>query len=406
VTGTAVSGPVVERTQVAVVGAGPAGLILARRLALEGIRVVVLERRSRQWVEQRMRAGLLEPATVGILRELGADTRLRAESAEHRDIVFRFDGFSHRLDLEDLTGRVMTTYPQQELVRDLIELGLAEGQDIRFEVADVGLSGVEGSDPVVRFREGDREIELHADFIAGCDGFHGPSRGSIPANTFAGYRGDYPFGWLGILAEAPPSSTTGIYAYHENGFALASLRGPDRSRHYLQVDAGDTLDQWPDERIWDELDTRLESDEAGWTLNRGEIIDRSITPLRSFIGEPMQHGRLFLAGDSAHILPPTGAKGLNLAAADSTTLGHALVSYLRGGSDEGLRTYSRTALRRAWQRVSFSTQMTELTHVLPSADPELRHRLQLARLDYTMISRAAATSLAEGYVGFEFPDAA
>jgi len=395
---------IITRTQVAIIGAGPAGLTLGKLLANEGIQSVVLEQRDRDWVEQRLRAGLLEPATVRLMSELGVDHRLRAEGVAHAIIKLRFGRATFPLDVERLTGRRMTTYPQQELVKDLIAARIGDGDEIVFGAGDVALHDVAGTDPYVTYTAGDgRVVEVHCEFIAGCDGSRGPSRAVIPADRLTVFEQGYTFGWLGILAEAPPSDSAGVYCYHENGFALASLRGPSRSRHYLQVDLTDSLDDWPDGRIWDELDVRLGTDEAGWTLNRGSVIDKSITPLRSAVTEPMRYGRLFLAGDSAHILPPTGAKGLNLAAADARTLGYGLVSWFKDGDESALDGYSAACLRRAWQRVNFSIRMTELLHVTPGQSPALQHRLRLSELEYLVASEAASTSLAEGYAGFELP---
>lgn len=390
------------QTQVAIIGGGPAGLVLGRLLAAEGISTVVIERKDRLFVEQRLRAGLLEPQTVAYLAELGVDQRLRAEGTAHASMKLRFDRATHPFELERLTGRQMTTYPQQELVKDLIAARLADGDELQFEVEDVTLDRLTGARPIVRYRHQGRQVELACDIIAGCDGFHGPSRQAIPARTLTSYEQSYPFGWLGILAETPPSDSTGVYCYHERGFALASLRAPNRSRHYLQVALTDRLEDWSDENIWDELELRMAADDNGWKLNRGPVIDKSITPLRGFVVEPMQYGRLFLAGDSAHIVPPTGAKGLNLAVADAWTLGEAISTWYRTGRTALLDSYSATCLRRAWRRLDFSLQMTELLHVVPSDAPPLRHRLQLARLDYLVNSEAASTSLAENYVGFDF----
>jgi p-hydroxybenzoate 3-monooxygenase len=390
------------RTQVAIIGAGPAGLVLGKLLASEDISAVIIERRDRSFVEQRLRAGLLEPQTVAYLAELGVDGRVRAEGAAHGSMKLRFDRSTHPFEVERLTGKQMTTYPQQELVKDLIAARLADGDELGFEVEDVTLGGLTGPSPIVRYRHHGREIELSCDLIVGCDGFHGVSRQAIPASRLTSFEQSFTFGWLGILAEAPPSDSTGVYCYHERGFALASLRGPNRSRHYLQVDLADRLEDWTDERIWDELELRLAADDDDWRLNRGPIIDKSITPLRGFVAEPMQYGHLFLAGDSAHIVPPTGAKGLNLAVADAWTLGEAISTWYKSGRTDLLDSYSATCLRRAWRRLDFSLQMTELLHVIPSAEPALQHRLQLSRLDYLVNSEAASTSLAENYVGFEF----
>jgi p-hydroxybenzoate 3-monooxygenase len=379
-------------TQVGIVGGGPAGLLLAHLLHLDGIESVVLEARSREYVEQRVRAGVLEQGTVDTLKASGVGDRMAREGAVHEGLEIRFHGRGHRIPLSELTGgRAITVYGQQEVVKDLIEARLAAGGPLLFEVEDVR------PDPetaVVRYRHDDAEHELRCAAIAGCDGFHGVCRGCIPVTEHAH---EYPFGWLGILAEVAPSTEELIYARHERGFALHSLRSPPLSRLYIQVDPHDDMADWPDERIWHELHLRLARDD-GWTLKEGPVIEKGITPMRSFVVEPMQHGRLYLAGDAAHIVPPTGAKGLNLAVADVRVLAAALTAWLQHGDESGLDRYSETCLRRTWWVQRFSWWMTSMLHRFPDAD-EIQSRLQIAELEYLTSSRAAATMLAENYTG-------
>ncbi|ACZ38038.1 4-hydroxybenzoate 3-monooxygenase [Sphaerobacter thermophilus] len=386
------------RTQVAIIGAGPAGLVLSHLLYLEGIDSVVLERRDREYVERRVRAGVLEQGTVDLLRKMGVAERLDREGLVHRGIILRVEGEDHRIALSDLTGGgVITVYGQQEVVKDLIKARLETGGQILFEVEDVSLHDINTSEPVVRFRHGGKQHELRCDVIAGCDGSHGVSRPSIPAGVLTTYERVYPFAWLGILAAAPPSTDELIYAYHERGFALHSLRSPQISRLYIQVRPDEDIARWPDERIWEELHIRLARE--GWSLTEGPVLEKGITTMRSFLVEPMQYGRLFLAGDAAHIVPATGAKGLNLAVADVKVLAEALVSWFRTGSTDLLERYSDTCLRRVWRAEYFSWWMTSMLHQNWDADP-FERRLQLAQLRYVCSSRAAATSLAENYVGF------
>ena len=390
------------RTQVAIIGAGPAGLVLSLLLQREGSETVVLERRDRAHLETRPRAGGLEPGTVERLDDLGVTARLHRESMRHTHTNLRFGGCTHTISFEELTGRAMTLYPQQELVKDLIVSRLDGGGEVLFEVDEVRLHDIATGAPSVRFRHDGRDVELRCDVIAGCDGFHGVSRAAIPAGVLTAYEHLYPFGWLGIVAQAPPSAESSVYCYHERGFALATMRTPRVSRHYLQVDAADPIAEWPDDRIWEELAARTATgDGEQWHLNEGPITTKAITPMRGFVVEPMQYGRLFLAGDAAHIVPPTGAKGLNLAVLDAWTMGEALVSWYGTGSDELLEAYSATCLRRVWRRQEFSIYMTELLHRVDSDQPEFRHRLQLSRLEYVLGSRAASLSLAENYVGFD-----
>jgi p-hydroxybenzoate 3-monooxygenase len=386
------------RTKVGIIGAGPAGLMLAHLLDLEGIDSVVLEARSREYVEHRVRAGVLEQGTVELLTETGLGDRLRREGLVHHGVELRFDGEGHRIDLSGLTGgRTITIYGQQEVVKDLIAARLAAGADIRFEVSDVALDGLTTDRPSIAFGHEGETQTLECDVIAGCDGFHGVSRHAIPDGVLTEFDRTYPFAWLGILAEVAPSSDELIYSHHDRGFALASLRSPKISRLYLQVPQEERLDAWSDARIWDELHTRLATND-GFTLNEGPVIERLVAPLRSWLVEPMQYGRLFVAGDAAHIVPATGAKGLNLAVADVVTLARGLARHFENGDDSLLEAYSKTCLRRVWRVQHFSWWMTSMLHRFDPADT-YQHRLQLAQLQYVTSSTAAATTLAENYVG-------
>jgi p-hydroxybenzoate 3-monooxygenase len=388
------------QTQVTIVGAGPAGLLLAHLLRLQGIDSVVLEARSREYVEARVRAGVLEQGTVDLLSEAGVGDRLHREGLVHHGLELRFDGRGHRIDLSELTGgRAITVYGQQEVVKDLIAARLDAGGELLFEVDDVTLHDLEGESPMVRFRHEGSEHELRCAVVAGCDGFHGVCREAIPAGTLSVFEREYPFAWLGILAEVAPSSEELIYCYHERGFALHSMRSPRLTRLYLQCAPDDDVAEWPDERIWDELRTRLATNDP-WTLGEGPIVEKGITPMRSFVVEPLRHGRLFLAGDAAHIVPPTGAKGLNLAVADVRVLSDALGAWFAGGDSAGLEAYSDTCLRRVWRVQHFSWWMTSMLHRFPGDDP-FDERLQRSQLRYVCSSRAAATTLAENYVGLE-----
>ena len=381
------------RTQVAIVGAGPAGLLLAQLLHQRGIESVVLEARTREYLEGRVRAGVLEHQSVDILREAGAGERMLREGLPHEGLYLHFNGRNHHIDFADLTGKRVMVYGQQEVVRDLIALRQAARQPLYFEVDSVAVSDFQTEHPSVRYRMEGAEHTLECDFIAGCDGFHGVCRMSIPPGLLTIFERVYPFAWLGILAEAPPASDELIYANDARGFALLSMRSPAISRLYLQCQPEEDLDRWPDERIWSELQTRL-----GSQLATGPILQKSVTPMRSFVAEPMSCGRLFLAGDAAHIVPPTGAKGMNLALADVQVLGKALESYYRSGSNEGLQAYSATCLQRVWKVQRFSWWMTALLHRFDT-DNAFDQRRQLAELEYLVSSRAAAQTLAENYVG-------
>ncbi|MFA1550338.1 4-hydroxybenzoate 3-monooxygenase [Actinomadura chokoriensis] len=380
------------RTQVAIIGGGPAGLLLSHLLHLWGIDSVVLESRDREYVEHRQRAGMLEQGTTDVLRESGVGERLDREGLVHHGLELRFGGAGHRVPLTDLTGRTVTVYAQTEIVKDLVARRLADGGDVRFEAEVVSL---DASAPAVTFRSGGRTHTLDCDYIAGCDGFHGVSRPAVPGlRTFSR---DYPFAWLGILADVPPSTEELIYANHDRGFALHSLRSPHVSRLYLQVSPDEDLAAWSDARIWDELAARFATDD-GWKLHDGPITDRSVTPMRSFVAEPMRHDRLFLAGDAAHIVPPTGAKGLNLAVSDVIILARALAERYASGSRTLLDGYSDACLRRVWRAEHFSYWMTTLLHVDPHAT-DFERRLQRSHLDYVASSDAAKASLAENYAG-------
>jgi p-hydroxybenzoate 3-monooxygenase len=402
------------RTQVGIVGGGPAGTLLSHLLHLRGIESAVLELRSRQEVETTVRAGVLEDATAEILRETSVGERMDREGAVHEGIELRFGGHGHRIDFADLTdGRKIMIYGQQEVVKDLYAARLKAGGQIIFEAAATGLGDLEASAPKIRFRRGAKldlaaggvrfggdtqEEELVCDYVVGADGFFGPCRNAIPAGVRKEYARTYPFGWFGILVEGPPSTEELIYALHERGFALVSTRSPEIQRLYFQCDPEDSVDNWPDEKVWDELQARLATYEGDWTLEKGNIFQRNIVQMRSFICEPMQHGRLFLAADAAHIVPPTGAKGMNLAVADVRVLARGLTEFYSSGDTGILDAYSKTCLRRVWKASRFSWWMTSMLHRFHDED-DFRYRLQLAELDYVTSSRAASTSLAENYVG-------
>ena len=388
------------RTQVAIVGAGPAGLMLAHLLSLKGIESIVIESRTRAYVEQRVRAGVLEQGTADLLDATGVGARMRSQGLVHQGIRLRFGGGDHRIDFGALTGgRGIIVYGQQEIVQDLIAIRLSAGHPILFEVSDVRLRDIETPHPSVSFLLDGDAMTIECDAIAGCDGFHGVSRDSIPDGVLTAYEREYPFAWLGILASVAPSSEELIYCYHERGFALLSMRSPTVSRLYLQVPADERIGDWPDARIWEELQTRLAA--GAWSLAEGLIIEKGISAMRSFVVEPMQFGRLFLSGDAAHIVPPTGAKGMNLAIRDVSILSDALTAFFRSGDATLLGAYSTSCLRRVWRAQQFSWWMTSMLHRFPDSDAS-QARLQLAQLAYTVDSRAASTSLAENYVGYEW----
>jgi p-hydroxybenzoate 3-monooxygenase len=387
------------RTQVGIVGAGPAGLLLSHLLALRGIDSLIVEIRSRAYCEARQRAGVLEDGSVKLLREAGLGGRLDREGLEHGGIYLQFAGQRHHVDFRDLTGgRTVTVYAQTEVVKDLIARREADGGRIEFEVTDTGVAGLDSDRPVLSYTAADgRRHEVSCDVIAGCDGFHGICRPSLPARLLTVTQRDYPYAWLGILAEVPPSTDELIYAHHEDGFALHSLRTPQISRLYLQVAPDEQIENWPDERIWEALQRRFAL--PGWEMREGPVLDKGITPMRSFVSAPMRFGRLFLAGDASHIVPPTGAKGLNLALADVTILADALAALLLRRDTRLADSYSDACLERVWRATHFSWWMTSMLHRSPSAD-EMDGALQLAQLRYVTTSRAAATSLAENYVGY------
>ena len=386
------------RTSVGIVGAGPAGLLLSHLLHLEGIDSVVIESRSRQEIEATIRAGVLEQGTVDLLKQSGVGSRMQREGFVHHGIYLRFARASHRIDFPSLTGgRAITVYAQHEVIKDLVAARLEAQGKLLFEVKDAAVYDLDTQAPKVRFRQGSKIEELECDFIAGCDGFHGITRPSIPSRMRHEFTRVYPFGWFGILVEAPSSTDELIYAHHERGFALVSTRSPQIQRLYLQCDPDDEVKNWPDGRIWEELHARLESAE-GWRLAEGRIFQKSVIAMRSFVVEPLHYGRLFLAGDAAHIVPPTGAKGLNLAAADVRVLSKALASFYKTRDEQPLKNYSATALRRVWRAEHFSWWMTSLLHRFHDETP-FHHRLQLAELDYVVSSRAKAQTLAENYVG-------
>jgi p-hydroxybenzoate 3-monooxygenase len=399
--------PVTSRTQVAIVGAGPAGLMLGHLLHRQGIDSVIVENRSQQHVIERVRAGVLEQGTVDLLKETGTGGRLEREGLRHDGFFIAFDGSRHRVDMAGLTGgRAITIYGQNEVVKDLIDARQATGRPLVFEVEDVSVGGLDTTAPIVRFTAAGATHSVTCDFVGGCDGFHGVCRPAIPAAAIRMFERVYPFGWLGILAEAPPSSHELVYSLHERGFALFSMRSPSITRLYLQCAHDEDVNAWSDDRIWSELRARLTTSD-GWRPTEGPIVQRGVTGMRSFVAEPMRFGRLFLAGDSAHIVPPTGAKGLNLAMADVYRLSLAIADFYRTGSERLLDLYSERALARTWRAQRFSFWMTSMLHIDGTGDDERNpfdYRRQIADLEYLFSSRAAMTSLAESYAGAPFED--
>jgi p-hydroxybenzoate 3-monooxygenase len=392
---------VAERTQVGIVGAGPAGLILSHLLHLEGIDSVILEVHTRKYIEERVRAGVLEQGTVELLTEMGIGERLKREGLVHHGIEFRFQGQGHHIDFQSLVGRSITVYAQQEVVKDLVAARLSTGAQIVFEAEGVTVHELTSKSPMIRYRKDGVEHELACDFIAGCDGFHGVCRASIPENSLTIYDRTYPFAWLGILAQTPPSSRELIYANHDLGFALLSMRSPEISRLYIQCAPEEDIANWPDARIWEQLHLRFATREGNWKLIEGPVIQKNIAEMRSFVADPMQYGRLFLAGDAAHIVPPTGAKGLNLAATDARVLARALAEFYASGKTDVMDRYSEICLRRCWKVQHFSWWMTSMLHRIPGESPFDRQR-RLAELDYVTSSRSASTALAEHYTGLPF----
>jgi p-hydroxybenzoate 3-monooxygenase len=385
-----------RRTQVGIVGAGPAGLTLAHLLHLEGIDSVLIESRSREYVEARIRAGVLEQRTADLLAGAGVGERMQREGIVHHGIELQFEGERHRIRFDELTGKTIVIYGQTEVVKDLIEARLGSGRPLLFEAEDVAVADLETARPRVTFGHDGARHELECDVIAGCDGFHGVCRPSVPAGVLTEYSREYPFGWLGILAAVAPSIEELVYSAHERGFSLLSLRTPELSRYYLQCAPDEDLSLWPDDRIWEELQVRAGL--SGWELAEGPILEKGVTGMRSYVVEPMRYGRLFLAGDAAHIVPPTGAKGLNLAIQDVRVLAEAIVGWYRSGDESWLDRYSEECLRRVWRAEHFSWWMTSMLHLPPDEDP-FGYRLRLSQLRYVTSSEAAATSLAENYVG-------
>jgi p-hydroxybenzoate 3-monooxygenase len=387
------------RTQVGIIGAGPAGLTLAHLLHLQGIESIVLESHSREHVESRVRAGVLEQGTVEILRESGVGARLDREGLQHHGIELRFGGAGHRIDFQELVGKSITIYAQQEVIKDLVAARLGYNAPILFEAEAMKIHCFDAQ-PTIQYVRNCAEHLIACDFIAGCDGFHGICRPAVPASQLRVHERHYPFAWLGILAHVPPASEELIYAYHERGFALMSMRTPEISRLYLQCGPDEEIENWPDERIWEELRTRMATRD-GFVLKDGPIFKKGITPMRSFVAEPMQFGKLFLLGDAAHIVPPTGAKGLNLAVADVRVLTRALVDLYKRGKREGIGQYTERCLRRVWKGQRFSWWMTSMLHRFEN-ETGFTHNIHLAELDYVTSSRAASTMLAENYVGLPF----
>jgi p-hydroxybenzoate 3-monooxygenase len=386
-----------ERTQVAIIGAGPAGLMLSHLLARRGIDTVILERRSREYVESRIRAGVLEHQSAEALRQAGVGARMDRQGMAHASIDLAFSGAHHRIELERLTAKKIMVYGQHEVVKDLIAKRLDDGGEILFEADVSAIDGLDGDRPTVRYTHDGQDHELACDFVAGCDGYHGVSRASAPEGAIATHERSYPYAWLGVLAEAAPTSDELVYARHDNGFALYSMRSPEVTRLYIQCRPDEDPDAWSDRALWDELHRRLETGD-GWTINEGPILQKNVAPMRSFVAEPMRYKRLFLAGDAAHIVPPTGAKGMNLALADVQVLAPALARWFDRGDARGLDAYSDTCLKRVWKVQRFSVWMTRMLHAQPDADV-FEQRLQQAELDSVAASDSAARHLAENYVG-------
>jgi len=384
------------RTQVGIVGAGPAGLTLAHLLHLEGIDAVVIETKSRHYIENRLRAGLLEQGSADLLIETGVGERLIRERILHHGLFIKFRGELHRIDFKDLVDKTVMIYAQQELVKDLVAARLAYDEPLRFEVSDVALDELESTHPKIRFTENGTPSVIDCDFVAGCDGFHGISRASIPDDRITLFERDYPFSWVGILTEAPPTEDELVYTHHDRGFALLTMRTPTVSRLYLQCQKDDDISDWSDDRIWEEF--RIRSEGEGNKLSEGPILQKNVTDMRSFVAEPMQYGRLFLAGDSAHIVPPTGGKGMNLAIADVRVLARALAAYYKSGRTDLLDAYSRVCLRRVWKVQRFSWWVTQLLHRFDT-DNAFDLQRQLAEIDYVTSSRAGSMTWAENYVG-------
>ena len=389
------------QTQVGIIGAGPAGLLLSHILHLHGIESVVLEKHSKDYIESRVRAGVLEQASVTLLSEVGLGERLQREGMQHHGFEIRFGSRSHRINFDELTdGKGITVYGQQEVVKDIIAARLTAGGQISFEVDKVSIHDQLSEQPFIEYLLAGENHKLNCDFIIGCDGFHGISRKTIPKNVISSFNHTYPFAWLGVLVQAPPSSDELIYSNSVSGFALHSMRSPAITRNYIQCAPDDVIEDWSNDRIWQELHTRLET-VPDWRLVEGKILEKGITPMRSFVCETMRHGRLYLAGDATHIVPPTGAKGMNLAISDIRFLSQALSDWYRSGSEDLLNSYSTNCLRRVWQGERFSWYMTSLLHKFPD-DNRFQHRLQQAELDYLSNSKAASAALAESYVGYDF----
>ena len=383
------------RTQVGIIGAGPAGLMLARLLHMQGIESIIIENRSQDYIYNRIRAGLIEHWAADLLTDVGVGERMAREGMLHWGIKIGINGDLHHIDFKKLVDKRVTIYGQQEVVKDLVARRIADGGPLLFEVDGVSVHDLTTERPKIKFTQEGKLQEIECDFIAGCDGFHGICRPSIPDGVLSVFERDYPFGWLGILSQSPPPDEELIYSYTEGGFALYTMRSPKLSRLYLQCDPDDDIESWPDSRIWDELHKRLP---ASRTLKEGKMLQKGITPMRSFVVEPMQYGKLFLAGDSAHIVPPTGAKGMNLAFADVMQLSRALEAYYKKNSNERLESYTVTCLRRVWYAQRFSWWMTQLLHRFPN-ELGFDRRRQLSDLDYITASQAASRSLAEQYVG-------